>query len=230
MNDLKVIAFDADDTLWINEPYFQETERKFCEMLEDYLPHHSVSRELLATEISNIRHYGYGVKSFVLSMIETAIRISEHTLGMEVVEKILLLGKELLAKPIVLIDGVEAVLKALNGKYRLVMATKGDLMDQEKKLLNSGLNDYFHHIEIVAEKKEAEYEKLIRHLDIQPHQFLMVGNSLKSDILPVLKLGGFGFHVPFHTTWEYEKLNIEVDNTNYKQLNSIKEVLQYIDH
>jgi putative hydrolase of the HAD superfamily len=229
MTEIQVIAFDADDTLWVNEPFFLETERKFCDMLEDFLPHHSVSRELLTIEIQNLAHYGYGVKGYILSMIEAAITITERRIGVEEIEKILALGKEMLHKDIELIDGVEDVLKALHGKYRLVMATKGDLLDQERKLVKSGLSKYFHHIEIVSEKQEPEYRKLIKHLDIQPHAFLMIGNSLKSDVLPVLNIGGHGFHVPFHTTWEHEKVEAMIEHENFKQLTNIREVLQYIN-
>lgn len=228
MTEIKVIAFDADDTLWVNEPFFQETEKKFCDLLEDFLPHHSISRELFIIEIQNLVYYGYGVKGYILSMIEAAISITEGKIGIESIAKILSLGKELLDKEIELLEGVEDVLKALQGKYRLVMATKGDLLDQERKLLKSGLANYFHHIEIVSEKQEPEYRKLIKHLDIQPHEFLMIGNSLKSDILPVLNIGGHGFHVPFHTTWEHEKIDINIEHQNFKQLNNIREVLNYI--
>ncbi|MBK6621441.1 MAG: HAD family hydrolase [Saprospirales bacterium] len=228
MNEIKVIAFDADDTLWVNEPYFQEIEKRFCDMMEDFLPSHSVSRALLETEIGNVGLYGYGVKSFMLSMIETAIKISDGMIGVEAVERIIRLGKEQLDHPIELIDGVEEVLKALQGKYRLVMATKGDLLDQERKLRKSGLEKYFHHIEIVSEKKEPEYQKLIKHLDISPPEFLMIGNSLKSDILPVLNLGGHGFHVPFHTTWEMEKVEIQIEHPNFRELGGIAEVLNYL--
>ena len=229
MTEIKVIAFDADDTLWVNEPFFQETEKKFCDMLEDFLPHHSVSRDLFTIEIQNLPHYGYGVKGFILSMIEAAITITEKRIGVEAIEKILALGKELLDKDIELLDGVEDVLAALQGKYRLVMATKGDLLDQERKLNKSGLAKYFHHIEIVSEKQEPEYRKLIKHLDILPHQFLMIGNSLKSDILPVLNIGGHGFHVPFHTTWEHEKVEAIIEHDNFKQLTNIREVLDYVN-
>ena len=228
MTEIQVIAFDADDTLWVNEPFFQETEKKFCDMLEDFLPHHSISRDLFTIEIQNLPHYGYGVKGFILSMIEAAITITEKRIGVEAIEKILALGKELLDKDIELLDGVEDVLAALQGKYRLVMATKGDLLDQERKLNKSGLAKYFHHIEIVSEKHEPEYRKLIKHLDIQPHQFLMIGNSLKSDILPVLNIGGHGFHVPYHTTWEHEKVEAIIEHQNFKQLNSIREVLGFV--
>ncbi|MCB0666306.1 MAG: HAD family hydrolase [Saprospiraceae bacterium] len=228
IQDLKVIAFDADDTLWVNEPYFQEIERKFCEMMEVYHPQHTVSRELLATEIANLEDYGFGIKSFILSMIEAAIRISGRTIKLEVIEKIIYFGKEMLHKPIELLDGVEEVLATLNGRYRLVMATKGDLLDQERKLIKSGLEKHFHHIEILSDKKEANYQKLLHHLDIQPKQFLMVGNSLKSDVLPVLELGGYACHVPFHTTWEHEKIDYSIDHSNFRQLRKLLDLLDFI--
>lgn len=228
MDTLKVIAFDADDTLWVNEPYFRETEDKFCELLEDYLPHHSVARELLQVEIRNINLYGYGVKGFMLSMIETALEVSQKTIPVSVIEKAILLGKELLEKPIVLLDGVEDVLSQLQGKYKLVVATKGDLLDQERKLRKSGLEHYFHHIEIMSEKKEPDYQKLLKHLDIQPKEFMMLGNSLKSDVLPVLELGGHAVHIPYHTTWAHETVDAEIKHEQFKQVVEIKDVLSFL--
>ena len=228
MNEIKVIAFDADDTLWVNEPYFRETEDRFCELLEDYLPHHSVARELLQMEIRNINLYGYGVKGFMLSMIEAAMELSNKTIKVDVIEKIIGLGKELLEKPIVLLDEVEDVLQALQGKYKLVVATKGDLLDQERKLRKSGLEHYFHHIEIMSEKKEADYQKLLKHLDIQPVEFMMLGNSLKSDVLPVLELGGHAVHIPYHTTWAHETIDKDIDHANFRQVESIKDVLTFL--
>jgi len=225
---IKVIAFDADDTLWINESYFYETERQFCRLLEDYLPHHTVSRELLQVEIQNLSLYGYGIKSFMLSMIETALKVSNKTITVDAIEKIIELGRELLAKPIVLIDGVEEVLVQLKKKHRLVVATKGDLLDQERKLKNSGIGHYFHHIEIMSDKQEKDYLKLIRHLDIKPEEFLMVGNSLKSDVLPVLAIGGKGYHVPYHTTWAHEQIEHTIEHQDFKQLSSIKEILEHV--
>ena len=225
MNKLKVIAFDADDTLWVNEPYFQEVENKFCEMMEDYHPQHTISRELLKIEIANLSLYGYGVKGYILSMIEAALHISGKTISIEAIEKILDLGKEMLEKPIELLDGVEEVLQQLQGKYRLVVATKGDLLDQERKLKKSGLEKYFHHIEIMSDKQEADYQKLISHLDIEPEEFMMIGNSLKSDVLPVLKLGGIGVHVPYHTTWAHETVEHKVEHENFYQFAHANEVL-----
>jgi putative hydrolase of the HAD superfamily len=228
MLELKVIAFDADDTLWVTDPHYQETERKFCSMMENFLPHHTISRELFHTDIRNLPYYGYGIKSYILSMIETAIKISDGAISASDIEKIIGLGKEMLDKPIELIEGVEEVLKALQGKYRLVMATKGDLLDQEKKLQKSGLAKYFHHTEIVSEKQEPEYLKLLKHLDIAPQQFLMIGDSLKSDVLPVLNIGAHGFHVPYHSAWEHEKVDISIEHPKFRQLNNISDVLNFV--
>jgi putative hydrolase of the HAD superfamily len=222
---IKIIAFDADDTLWHNEAFFQEIENKFCDLLQDYLPAHTLSRELLQTEVANLALYGYGIKGFILSLIETSLRISDKTIPVDVIEKILSFGKDLLEKPVDLIEDVEVVLDNLKNKYRLVLATKGDLLDQHRKLTKSGLGHYFHHIEIMTEKAETDYQKLIKRLDIVPAEFAMVGNSLKSDILPVLQIGGHGFHIPYHTTWAHEKIEINIDHVNFRQLNSIKEII-----
>ncbi|MEP6711101.1 MAG: HAD family hydrolase [Ferruginibacter sp.] len=226
--NIKVIAFDADDTLWVNEPYFLETERKFCALMEDYLPRHTVSQELFKTEMQNLALYGYGVKGFMLSMVETALRISSNTLNIEILNQAIQYGKDLLEKPIELLDGVEEVLITLSSKYKLVVATKGDLLDQERKLKKSGIDHYFHHTEIMSDKQEADYSKLIRHLDIQPAEFLMIGNSIKSDILPVLAIGGHGVHVPFHTTWAHEQVEHNIDDPNFKTIQNISEIIPYL--
>lgn len=227
--NLKVIAFDADDTLWVNEPFFRETENRFFELFQDYLPQHTVARELLKTEIDNLVLYGYGIKGFILSMIETALRISDKTIPLDVIEKILNEGKELLQKPVDLIEGVEDVLQKLKDNYRLVMATKGDLLDQERKLKKSKLESYFHHIEIMSDKREDDYRKLIRHLDIHPSEFLMVGNSLKSDALPVLNIGGHAIHVPYHITWVHETIETNIDHKNFRQAEKITDVLKMLE-
>ena len=226
--DIKVIAFDADDTLWINEPYFQETERKFCELMEDYLPQHSVSQELFRTEMQNLSLYGYGIKGFMLSMVETALRVSNKTLNVDIIEKAIAFGKDLLEKPIEMLEGVEEVLQSLSGKYKLVVATKGDLLDQERKLKKSGIEHYFHHIEIMSDKQEADYKKLIKHLDIPPEQFLMIGNSIKSDILPVLAIGGHAVHVPYHTTWAHEKVEHHTEHSHLRNIRVIREALAFL--
>jgi putative hydrolase of the HAD superfamily len=226
--NIKVIAFDADDTLWVNEPYFQETEKKFCQLMEDYLPIHDVSKELFRTEIENLALYGYGIKGYILSMIETAIRISGKTMNVALVEKIIDYGKDMLDKPMELIDGVEDTLKALHGKYKLVVATKGDLKDQHKKLHDSGLGHYFHHIEVMSDKQQIDYQKLLQRLDLHPDEFLMIGNSLKSDVLPVLEIGAHACHIPFHTTWAHEQVENTIEYQNFRQLEKITDVPQLL--
>jgi putative hydrolase of the HAD superfamily len=228
MKNLKVIAFDADDTLFINETYFAETEQKFCGLMEDYLSHQSISKELFKMEIDNLKLYGYGIKGYILSMIEAAMRISNNTLPIAIIEKILQYGKELLEKPIVLLEGVEETLEALHGKYKLVVATKGDLLDQRRKLHNSGLGHYFHHIEVMSDKQEVDYSDLLRRLEIAPAEFFMIGNSLKSDILPVLAIGGHAIHIPFHTTWAHEKIDHEISHKNFMTCKKISDVLNQL--
>jgi putative hydrolase of the HAD superfamily len=228
MTNIKVIAFDADDTLWVNEPYFREAEDKFCALLEDYLPLHSVAGELFKIEIRNLPLYGYGIKGFMLSMIETILEVTQGTASLEMISKAIEFGKEQLNKPIELLDGVEKVLKALKGKYRLVVATKGDLLDQERKLQKSGLSDYFHHIEIMSDKQEKDYLKLLKHLDCKPEDFLMIGNSLKSDVLPVLQIGAKAVHVPYHTTWAHEVVENNVAHENFSAITSIDQILDLL--
>lgn len=226
--NLKVIAFDADDTLFVNEPYFEETEQKFCALMSDYLSHQGLSQELFRTEINNLDLYGYGIKGYTLSMIEAAMKISNNTLSIETIEKIIILGKELLQKPIELLEGVEDTLKALHGKYKLVVATKGDLKDQRRKLHDSGLGKYFHHIEVMSDKQEKDYTDLLNRLEIQSDAFFMIGNSLKSDVLPVLGIGGHAVHIPYHTTWEHEKISHKVEHPNFKTLEKISDVLKIL--
>lgn len=224
----KIIAFDADDTLFVNEPYFQETEHKFCDLMSDYLSHQGLSHELFKIEIQNLDLYGYGIKGYVLSMIEAAMKISNNTLSIEVIEKIIQYGKELLEKPIELLDGVEDTLKTLHGKYKLVVATKGDLKDQRSKLHRSGLGKYFHHIEVMSDKQEVDYTDLLKRLEIDPSDFIMIGNSLKSDVLPVLNIGGHAIHIPFHTTWEHEKIDHTIEHPNFRTVEKISDILPFI--
>ena len=228
MKNIKTIAFDADDTLWINEPHFQEMESRFCELMEDYLSHHHLSQELFKTEMSNLALYGFGVKSFVLSMIETALRVSECTISLEAIEIIVGSGKELLEKPIEILDGVQDILSNLHSEYTLIIATKGDLLDQERKLEKSKLGGYFHHIEIMSDKKESDYQKLLKHLSIEPESFLMVGNSIKSDVLPVLSIGGFAVHVPYHTTWAHEQIHHKINHDRFQKVDNILDVISLV--
>ncbi len=228
MKPLKVIAFDADDTLFINEPYFEEAEKKFCTLMQDYLTHQGISQTLFTTQVNNLPLYGYGIKGYILSMMEAAISISNSTISVDFISKITEIGKELIQKPIVLLEGVEETLQALHGNYKLVVATKGDLKDQQRKLHDSGLGKYFHHIEVMAEKEVLNYEKLLNRLEIEPEEFLMIGNSLKSDVLPVLDLGGSAIHIPFHITWAHEKIDHPIEHKNFKSFEKISQVVPFI--
>ncbi|WP_339751762.1 HAD family hydrolase [uncultured Winogradskyella sp.] len=227
--NIKVIGFDADDTLWVNETYFRAAEEEVGRLLSHYETPNKIDQELFIMEIKNLPVYGYGVKGFVLSMVEMALELSNKTVSNEIIEAILNIGKTMINKPIELLDGVEDVLKTLSKDYKLIVATKGDLLDQERKLENSGLIDYFHHVEVLSEKQEVNYSKLLKHLDINPSEFLMIGNSLKSDILPLVSIGAKAIHVPFHTTWEHEKVTIKEKNgVKYKTVKSLTEIIKLL--
>ncbi|WP_348714044.1 HAD family hydrolase [Tenacibaculum sp. 190524A05c] len=227
--DIKVIAFDADDTLWVNETYFRDAENEFAKLLNDYETENKIHQELFKKEIENLKHYGYGVKGFMLSMIECALELSNNQLDTNLINRIIEIGKDMLEKPIELLNGVEEVLQTLHGKYKLIVATKGDLLDQERKLDKSGILKYFHHLEVMSEKKVPDYKKLIGHLDINPSELLMIGNSLKSDVLPLLEIGASAIHIPFHTTWAHEMVSEkQAQSKDFKTLSNIKEVLAYL--
>ena len=219
---IKVIGFDADDTLWVNETYFREAELEFAKLLAQYETANTIDQELFKKEMQNLPLYGYGVKGFVLSMVEMALELSNYNVSNETIEAILNIGKEMLNKPVELLEGVEETLKALSKQYRLILLTKGDLLDQERKLEKSGLTKYFHHIEVLSDKKEANYLNLLSHLDINASEFLMIGNSLKSDILPIINIKAHAIHVPFHTTWLHEQVNEEeTNNKPFKTVHSL---------
>lgn len=228
LSRIKAIAFDADDTLWVNEPFFRKAEEEFCELMQEYLPAEVCNKLLFEVEMQNLPLYGYGIKPFTLSLIEAAIRFSEGKVPIEAINILIERGKKMLQEPIELLEGIEETLKRLNGDYRLVMATKGDLLDQERKLIKSGLEPYFHHIEIVSDKTEVQYSKLVKHLDVSPEEFLMVGNSVKSDILPVLNIGAHAFHIPFHTTWVHEVVKEPVAHPNFRLLDKATEMLELL--
>ena len=227
--DLKVIAFDADDTLWVNETYFREAEEIFAALLSEYETKNKIAQELFRTEIKNLPLYGYGIKGFVLSLVECALELSNYKVPQETIVKIIDIGKEMQEKPIELLNGVEEVLQSLQGKYKLIVATKGDLLDQERKLEKSNLLKYFNHIEVMSGKKEKDYLKLVKHLDMKPSQLLMIGNSLKSDVLPLLQIGANAIHIPFHTTWVHEEISMEEQQKlEYRTLRKIEELITHI--
>jgi putative hydrolase of the HAD superfamily len=201
-----VIGFDADDTLWHNEIIFERVHERYRALLARYHDAATVDRTLLATEKRNLELYGYGVKGFTLSAIETAIALTAGKIGANEIDGILVLGREMLAHPVELLDGVAEVVSELARQYTLLLITKGDLRDQERKLAKSGLAGRFHCVEIVSEKDRSTYETIFRRHAIAPDRFLMVGNSFKSDILPVLALGGAGAHVPYPLTWAHERV------------------------
>ena len=228
--NIKVIGFDADDTLWVNETYFREAETEICKLLSVYETPNKIDQELFKKEISNLPLYGYGVKAFVLSMVEVALELSNNTVSNQTISAILDIGKNMLNKPVELLDGVEDVLNTLSKKHRLILATKGDLLDQERKLEKSGLTSYFHHIEVLSDKQEANYSKLLNHLDVNASEFLMIGNSLKSDVLPLVNLKAQAIHVPFHTTWAHEQVKAnEIKGKAYKTISSLTELLKIIE-
>lgn len=227
---IKVIGFDADDTLWVNETYFREAEIEFAKLMAPYETANKVDQELFQMEMKNLPLYGYGVKGFILSMVEMALELSNNDLPETTINKILDIGKDMINKPVDLLEGVEEVLKRLDGKYKLILATKGDLLDQERKLEKSGLLDYFHHIEVLSDKKELNYSRLLNHLEIKPSEFLMIGNSLKSDILPIINIGAHAIHIPFHTTWAHEQVTEEETNgKKYKTVSGLLDVIKVLN-
>ena len=226
---IKVIGFDADDTLWVNETYFREAEEEIQRLLSEYETPNKIDQELFKMEMKNLPLYGYGVKAFILSMVEVALELSNYNISNKTIEAILNIGKNMLEKPVELLDGVEEVLSVLSKKYRLILATKGDLLDQERKLEKSGLTDYFHHIEVLSDKQEANYSNLLNHLEVNPSEFLMIGNSLKSDVLPLVNIKANAIHVPFHTTWAHEEVSKkETNGKTYNTINGLKEVLNLL--
>lgn len=228
MNKIKYIGFDADDTLWINEPLFKNAEKQMSNILSKYTDTVNIHNEQYKTKAENIKLFGYGVKGFTLSMIETAHRLTEGRITSADIIELIELGKKILNTPIELIDGVEKVLKNLSFNYKLIVATKGDLLDQENKLEASGLSKYFHHIEVMSEKNEQSYIKLLGHLEIKPEEFLMIGNSLKSDILPVVNIGSQAIHVPSETTWQHENISDEeVKNVEYHTVDKISDIIRF---
>ena len=228
MNTIETIAFDADDTLWVNETFFRDAEDEVCKLLSPYIDYESCQQRLFEMEMRNLKLYGYGIKPFTLSLIECAQEVSHGKVTNEIIGNIINIGKEMLNASVNLIDGIEEVLEQLSSTYKLVVATKGDLLDQERKLEKSGLSKYFHHIEVMSDKQPANYLKLVKQLDISASSFLMIGNSLKSDVLPVLEIGGHAFHIPFHTTWAHEQVDIEITHERFKSFKASGDILKHL--
>ncbi|MBT3314718.1 MAG: HAD family hydrolase [Anaerolineae bacterium] len=210
-----IIAFDADDTLWHNEIYYKQAEEKLAELLADYHPAEFVVQELFKTETRNTAAYGYGIKSFTLSMIETAIALTEEKITTEEICEIIGFGREMISADVELIPNVRETIQALSASHMLMIITKGDLLDQERKVVKSGLGDCFKHIEVVSEKTSDIYKALLSKYEIAPERFLMVGNSLKSDVLPIVAIGGAAVYIPNGTTWAHETVSDEEAQKNY---------------
>lgn len=226
---IRVIGFDADDTLWVNETYFRNAEEKFADLLEGFETKNKIDQELFKMEMENLELYGYGIKGFMLSMVESALEISNNSVSQATISEILNLGKRMITHPVELLEDVREVLRKLNGKYRLIVLTKGDLLDQERKLERSGLSEYFHHVEVLSDKKEENYLHLLQHLEIDVSEFLMIGNSLKSDVLPLLNIGAHACHIPFHTTWTHEQVTIQENDYKYLKINRLSDILEYLN-
>jgi len=222
---IEVIAFDGDDTLWHTESVFELTQARFREMLSPWCSPEDIDRELLAHEIANLEVFGYGIKGFTLSMIETAIELSGGRVGADTIREIIEAGKAMVAHPVELLDEVEDTIEVLRADHRLLIVTKGDLFDQESKVARSGLADLFDGVEIVSEKDEGTYRRILKEHRVEPEHFLMVGNSVRSDVLPVLSVGGHAAHVPYRVTWAHELVETPAEVAGlFHVLSSIAEV------
>ena len=215
-----VIGFDADDTLWHNESIFTITQEKFCEILHSHNTE-LVNQTLSSTQIKNLKLFGYGIKGFILSMVETSIELTNGEIKGNEIQKIIDFGREMFANPIELLPHVQEVIEDLSRKYRLLLITKGDLIDQETKIARSGLAEYFTGVEIVSDKNSETYEKILSRYEITASRFIMIGNSMRSDIVPIVQIGGQAVHIPYYSTWDHEQKHPYIDPKNFKQLNHI---------
>lgn len=230
MKHIEIIAFDADDTLWHNESLFTITQDKYKKLLSKYHSEEWIDQRLFDTETENIQHFGYGVKGFTLSMIETAIELSEGRISGAEIMQIIDFAKEMLRSPIELLEGVAEAIEKLSQTHDLMIITKGDLFDQESKIARSGLAEYFSKIEIVKEKDDEVYQKIFTKYAIDKDKFVMVGNALKSDILPVLRIGASAIHIPYHTTWAREIVHEnELSNYNFLQIKRINDLPNFFE-
>ena len=218
---ITTIGFDADDTLWHNEVFFRLTQIRFADLLSDYVPPDVLHDQLLAVERRNLGIYGYGVKGFTLSMIETALDITKGAVPGRVIAELMAAGREMLAHPIDLLPHAYDAVTKLAQTHRILLITKGDLLDQERKIAQSGLGDFFHGVEIVSDKTAPVYDSIFTRHGAKIDQSMMVGNSLKSDVLPVLAAGGYGVHVPHDMTWAVEHAAEPTGNPRYHSLTNL---------
>jgi putative hydrolase of the HAD superfamily len=226
---LTTIGFDADDTLWQNEQFYQTTQAYFLELLKDYADPKELPDRLLKVMLRNVGTYGFGIKSFTLSMVETAIEVTEGRAPGQVISEILAAGREMAKHPVETLPFARETLDALSGKYRLVLITKGDLFDQERKIAQSGLGGLFEAVEIVSDKNRATYERVFNRYGDGPQQSMMIGNSLKSDVLPALAAGSWGVYVPHDLTWAYEHAEAPEGESRFRQVENLGELPRLIE-
>ncbi|OAM73537.1 HAD family hydrolase [Devosia elaeis] len=221
MPRITTIALDADDTLWQNEQFFRLTEQRFTDLLRDYTDAPDLTERLIAATTRNLAFYGFGAKGFALSMVETALDVTDHRVPGTVIAEIMAAGRELLNFPIETLPYVDQALGQLQDRYRLILVTKGDIFDQERKLAASGLAEYFAAVEVVADKNEATYRRIFARHTEGPDHTLMAGNSLRSDILPPLAVGAFAVYVPHDLTWSYEHAEEPQDEPRYARIDHL---------
>jgi putative hydrolase of the HAD superfamily len=227
---MKLIAFDADDTLWVNEPNYVNVKEKLCELLSHHIDQTTLSQRFYDAQMRNLRVFGYGAKSFILSMIETAIELTNGAITGSEIQQIIDVGRELVEFPIEVLDGIHEVLETLSQQFDLMVLTKGDLFDQESKIARSGLGHYFKHVEIVSEKNEQAYLGILKKYNLQPSEFIMIGNSLKSDILPVVHIGARAIHIPYAITWEHERVGEEhLEGKSFTTVDSARELVSLLE-
>jgi putative hydrolase of the HAD superfamily len=227
---INIIGLDADDTLWHNEQLYHQAKKKFAQILEKYSSSKEASLHLDQTEVRNIEHYGYGIKSFSLSMIETAVEVSNGQIDGDVIGELIAITKQMLSADVDLVEGAKETLEKLSLKYDLMLITKGDSYEQERKIERSGIADYFRYLEVVGEKSEASYRKILRQYNLDPGCFLMVGNSLRSDILPVIHIGGKGVYIPNDQTWFHEHASQEeIGEVEYAELEQLSQLPDYLE-
>lgn len=226
---LSTIGFDADDTLWQNEQFFRLTEDHFASLLADHAEPDHLRERLLEAEKRNLGHYGFGIKGFTLSMIETAIEVTEGRVPAGVIADILEAGREMLRHPVETLPGVRETLAELAGGFRLVLITKGDLFDQERKLAQSGLGDFFDAVEIVSDKQAETYVRIFARHGEGAERSMMVGNSLKSDVVPAIEAGSWGVYVPHDLTWVLERVEPPRDHPRYREIEAIGELRTLIE-
>jgi putative hydrolase of the HAD superfamily len=223
---IELVAFDGDDTLWHNESVFTMTQERFRELMEPYVADQDLDERLFATEMRNLRLFGYGVKAFTLSMIETAIELSDARVSAHEIASIIHAGRSMLEHPVDLLDGAETAIETVSATYPVMLITKGDLFDQESKLARSGLGDRFGSVEIVAEKDERAYRRILDRHGVAAESFVMIGNSGRSDVLPTLSLGAWAVHVPYPLTWAHEQVDESGlhDHARYRRVESLADV------